>query len=178
MKLLKFVVLGLIVAACSGKGGDDEEMIPLAKRILYSVKVDDNSYPPFQYLEFEKRNDLAALIFKLVESGKLKLYSDEEGTIELSPEEFRRSITRYFGHNMTNEEGEMIGYTDDSLMITPRDITEYGFLEEWQYHPETFQFVKVVKAFAPMYPDFSIDTLGAKHYREEKVLIGWIFPGR
>lgn len=178
MKLIKFVVLSLMLAACSGKEGDDKEMIPLSGQIMYSVKVDDTSYPPFQYLEVEKRHDLATLIFKQVESGKLKLFSDEDGTQEITPDMFRRALTRFYGYNIVNETGDVIGFKEDSTVVSPRDISEYGFIEVWKYHPESIHFTKEVKAIGLMYQDFAMDTLGAKHFREEKVMVGWIFPSK
>jgi hypothetical protein len=178
MKLFKLVVVGLVLASCSGKDADDKEMVPLAGRIMYSVKVDDTSYPPFQYLEVEKRHELATLIFKQVESGKLKLFLDEDGTEEITPEMFRTSNMRRYGYNVVNENGDIIGFKEDSMMVSPRDISEYSFIEAWKYHPEKMTFIKEVKAIGLMYPDFAIDSLGAKHLRDHKIHIGWFFPSK
>lgn len=161
-KIVLFLLSIPFVYSCTGDAGSFRNMDAVTKRITYTVPVANTSYPPFQYVEAEKRYEMATLLFNAIESGKIKAYSDEDGRDEISVEAFKYSLQRTFSTNVFAEDGSIIDVKTDSLSILPKDITEIGFLEEWYINPKTMEFGKKVNGLALLYDDFSIDNLGVE----------------
>jgi hypothetical protein len=162
-----------LLASCNRREQSTKGLTPITGRITYGVPIANTAYPPFQYLEAEKRHELVSILFDAVEAGNLKIFEDEDGRYEMSKERFQNSLHRYFSFNVY-ENGNIVDVRNDSIRILPKDITELAFLEEWYINPSTFIMTKKVNGIGLAYEDFTLDENGVKTPKGAKALIGWI----